>query len=113
MGDVKPPSGGTGDSGVLLLIHESGSNFSDGLETLLRMTTISIFQCRTRLPHQGARSRKRRQDRGWSVFLTRWERRRRSEAKRGHRWQGKNFEWDDQMMASCTEDAQHAVWGAR
>ena len=36
MGDVKPPSSGTGDSGVLLLIHDYGSNFSNAVERISR-----------------------------------------------------------------------------
>ena len=44
MGDVKPPSGGTRDSSVLLLIHDPRSNFFDALETFSRRHKISRLQ---------------------------------------------------------------------
>lgn len=42
MGDVKPPCGGPGDSSVLLLIHDSGSSFSEALEICRERLTISM-----------------------------------------------------------------------
>lgn len=44
MGDVKPPSSGTGDSRVLLLIHDYGSNFSDAVERISRRQKMSMLQ---------------------------------------------------------------------
>lgn len=111
MGDVKPPSGGTGDSGVLLLIHESGSNFSDSLETFLRTTTISMLHKPTAstFPIEEEKAGSRVVCYSYTHQIGEAA----AQAKRGKNCkEGISNGRDDQMMASCTDDAQHAVCGA-
>lgn len=114
MGDVKPPAGGTGDSSVLLLIHGSGSgsNFSDGLSTFLRTTTISMLHQPTAstipMEEEKAGSRVVR-------FFTRSSRlrRKRSGAKIARKESRMGEMINDGEFSLMTDDAQYAVCGAR
>lgn len=93
MGDVKPPSGGTGDSSVLLLIHGSGSTFSEALQAIFenpkgfnaarsKASRDDLIEAKWLKPRRFPIEKESAVDRGWSVFVflfshTRSDRRRR------------------------------------